>query len=338
MITNISLSNFRAFQSRVNVRIRPITVLIGRNSAGKSSLIKFLLMLRQSLESKSDQFFVTDGKHVQLGTWKDLRHTKTRDRRQLDSVMRFRITVDTADLPSRDIQSMWQVAAESQIVSELANKFQIHLEFPKPAITKEAKRVNFTIQGRVHYGNHFKYGSHEVFGRFSHNFLFRKFTDKLGRVSFLRFDDRTDSLNELLKSVASERFLESLRYEFLSMRHLSPIREESQQAVQIGSPPPNDVGHRGEYAMPHLAEFFTNSELREKAEFVQKFAQTVGGVDRLTFKSKLTRLLTHIKGRNISTQAVCSLADFGFGVSQCLPIFVQGAMHTPGQRLVVEQP
>ena len=60
MITNIRLSNFRAFQSAVDVRLRPITVLIGKNSAGKSSLIKFLLILRQSLESQSDQFFVTD--------------------------------------------------------------------------------------------------------------------------------------------------------------------------------------------------------------------------------------------------------------------------------------
>src|SRR5204862_380083 len=29
---------------------------------------------------------------------------------------------------------------------------------------------------------------------------------------------------------------------------------------------------------------------------------------------------------------------FGFGVSQCLPIFIQGAMQYPGQLLIVEQP
>src|SRR5262249_13415628 len=30
--------------------------------------------------------------------------------------------------------------------------------------------------------------------------------------------------------------------------------------------------------------------------------------------------------------------DFGFGVSQCLPIFIQGALHDPRQLLIVEQP
>ena len=54
MITNITLSNFRGFEEEVSVRIRPITILIGRNSSGKSSLIKFLQMLRQTLELQRD--------------------------------------------------------------------------------------------------------------------------------------------------------------------------------------------------------------------------------------------------------------------------------------------
>jgi hypothetical protein len=154
----------------------------------------------------------------------------------------------------------------------------------------------------------------------------------------LRFAERTDSLNELVTGLASERFLDTLRQEFLSFRHLSPIREESQQAIQTGSPPPNDVGHRGEFATPHLAEFFLNETLNRDAAFVTEFAAKVAGVDKLIFKSKLTKLLTHIKGRNADTQAIVSLSDFGFGVSQCLPIFVQGAMHHRGQLLIVEQP
>jgi predicted ATPase len=338
MITNIRLSNFRAFQSAVNIRIRPITVLIGKNSAGKSSFVKFLLMLRQTLESQSDQFFVTDGKHVQLGTFGDLRHSNTRNRAMLDIFMRYRIEVATSDLPSSDIQAMWQASAHSQVVNTEGDRYRIHLEFPKTAVNKETSVAKFLIQGRVYYGSRFKNGVHEVMGKLPNAFVYSKRADNLGRVGFLRFAERTDSLNELVKGIASERFLDTLRQEFLTMRHLSPIREENQQAVQTGSPPPNDVGHRGEFAMPHLAEFFTNPEMRDKAEFVQKFAQSVAGVDKLSFKSKIAKLLTHIKGRNMDTQAVCSLADFGFGVSQCLPIFIQGAMHHKGQLLVVEQP
>ncbi len=139
-----------------------------------------------------------------------------------------------------------------------------NLEFEKAADRKETPKITFNIRGGVHYGNRFKYGRHEVYGRLSPKALFRKYgANNLDRVGFLRFE-RTDSLNDLIEGVAAERFLDTLRQEFLSQRHLSPIREESQLAVQTGSPPPNDVGDRGEYAMPHLAEFFTNADMQDE--------------------------------------------------------------------------
>ena len=43
MIEELKLSNFRLFDDRkVTVRFRPITIFIGKNNAGKSSVIKFL--------------------------------------------------------------------------------------------------------------------------------------------------------------------------------------------------------------------------------------------------------------------------------------------------------
>ena len=66
MLKEITLENFRAYNDAVTVRLAPITVLVGRNSAGKSTLFKFLLMLQQTIESAGDRFFVTEGSHVRL--------------------------------------------------------------------------------------------------------------------------------------------------------------------------------------------------------------------------------------------------------------------------------
>src|SRR5437016_1432649 len=117
MITSISLQNFRAFQNEVTVRMRPVTVLIGKNSAGKSSLIKFLLMLKQTLDSQADRFFVTEGREVQLGIWKDLRHTNTRHAPFRDNYFQYSIQVDSEDLPSSEIQQMWKLMSESGAVT-----------------------------------------------------------------------------------------------------------------------------------------------------------------------------------------------------------------------------
>ena len=70
MLTELKLSNFRIFDDEVTVRFRPITVLIGRNSSGKSSIIKFLLMLQQSTESGRAQFLTPEGSRVSLGVFR----------------------------------------------------------------------------------------------------------------------------------------------------------------------------------------------------------------------------------------------------------------------------
>jgi predicted ATPase len=339
MITNIRLSNFRAFQSAVDVRIRPITVLIGKNSAGKSSLIKFLLMLRQTLESHSDQFFVTDGKDVKLGTWLDLRHTNTREGKHYDSYLRYRIDVETEDLPSPEIQAMWQAVSKTQFVTSEGDRVRVNLEFKKESLRKESSRAKFGIDGRVHYGREFKYGAHEVIGWWNNQTRgFRQRAVGLKRNRFLRFSERTDSISKLVEGVAAEQFLDTLRQEFLTPRYLSPIREESQRVVQAGSPPPRDVGQKGEFAIPHLAEILKNPDRKDQASFIKKYAASVAHVEGITPQRRFAKMLTEIKGRNPETQADCPLADFGFGVSQCLPIFVQGAMHHRGQLLIVEQP
>ena len=80
MLTELKLSNFRIFDDEVTVRFRPITVLIGRNSSGKSSIIKFLLMLQQSAEYGRSQFLTPEGSQVSLGAFRALKNSITKKR------------------------------------------------------------------------------------------------------------------------------------------------------------------------------------------------------------------------------------------------------------------
>jgi predicted ATPase len=337
MIRNIKLKNFRGFQEEVSVRIRPITVLIGRNSAGKSSLMKFLLMLRQTLESQSDEFFVTNGKYLQLGSWVDLRNSRSRHRGSSDIYFQYSIEVETSDLPAPVIQELWS-ALQTNRVFETVDKYQLILELEKRPVTRESLVATFTISGRVRYERLFRHGMHEVSGNIESHRIFRKVSNNLRNNGFLRFGRSTDSPNDFLESVAADQFLDKLRYEFVSLRHLSPVREESLRTIQISSPPSRDVGDRGEYAIPHLVHLLRDEAHKEEAEFIQRFAYRVADVEKITPKAQIANLSTQIIARNRQTQSDSFLADFGFGVSQCLPIFIQGVMHDPHQLLLVEQP
>lgn len=73
MIESIQLENFKCFEKQ-RVVLRPLTLLAGLNSSGKSTIIQALLLLRQSyLESLLPQVGLTlNGKLAQLGTARDV--------------------------------------------------------------------------------------------------------------------------------------------------------------------------------------------------------------------------------------------------------------------------
>ncbi|MHB1343182.1 MAG: AAA family ATPase [Thermoleophilia bacterium] len=49
LLSSLTLENFKAFGRRTTVPLAPITVLVGENSAGKSSIVQSLLFLKQTL-------------------------------------------------------------------------------------------------------------------------------------------------------------------------------------------------------------------------------------------------------------------------------------------------
>lgn len=69
----LSLNNYRGFINE-EIEFSKINILIGENSAGKSSLIKFLLTLRQSLTKPNDKELnlTFTGDQVDLGNYKEI--------------------------------------------------------------------------------------------------------------------------------------------------------------------------------------------------------------------------------------------------------------------------
>ena len=58
MLTNLSLQNIKSFNKEATLKIAPITLIYGPNSSGKSSLWKFFLALKNSLEPHQQNNFL----------------------------------------------------------------------------------------------------------------------------------------------------------------------------------------------------------------------------------------------------------------------------------------
>ena len=73
MLTSIRYKNFKSFQDTGDIQIKPITLIVGPNSSGKTSLIQPLLMIKQTVESRERiiNSVKTSGDYVDLGSFRD---------------------------------------------------------------------------------------------------------------------------------------------------------------------------------------------------------------------------------------------------------------------------
>jgi hypothetical protein len=93
-ITQITLENFKGVANTVTVPLRPITLLFGANSAGKSTLLQALLYLRELLENQNADADVltASGNSINLGGFRQFVHGH-----DLSRTVRIGVTVTVDD-------------------------------------------------------------------------------------------------------------------------------------------------------------------------------------------------------------------------------------------------
>ena len=99
MITGISIENFKGISERVTLDLRPITLLFGANSAGKSTILHALHYAREVFERHNldaDQT-IAGGKYIDLGGFSRFVHGHQSDR---VVCMSFELEVSEKDLPT----------------------------------------------------------------------------------------------------------------------------------------------------------------------------------------------------------------------------------------------
>jgi len=66
-VKSISFENYKAFYEKQTMQLKPITILIGKNSSGKSSIAKLFTLLENSLNGDIDEPILLNNNGVELG-------------------------------------------------------------------------------------------------------------------------------------------------------------------------------------------------------------------------------------------------------------------------------
>ena len=333
MLTELRLSNFRIFDDEVTVRFRPITVLIGRNSSGKSSIIKFLLMLQQSAEYGRAQFLTPEGSRVSLGAFRALKNSLTR-KRNLGFELEAKDDFETVSHP----MSRYLLELKNVDPNQLVYKTKATLAYGRRNITGNAI---YSLVNGISGTDHLRIEDRILADS---TFLGASLRTSLGQdIPDVRDHQQINANPEeeakfwtaLARVSARNQLQDNIRYQINSIRHLLPVRSEAQRVIIASPPPMDDVGQRGEFALPHLQRMIEEKSLRY--DFILPYLESVAGIAGVRFRTS-SGYISQAIARNKTTGADALIGDFGFGVSQCVPILVQGAIMAPQTTLMVEQP
>jgi predicted ATPase len=342
MLTRLRFTNFKAWEDSGDIRLAPLTVLFGANSAGKTSIPQLLLLLKQTAESPDRQRALQLGDNrtlIDLGTYDDAvrNHDTTRPLRiELDWTLGESLEIQDPITEQRfsgtDLSFQVSISADRRH-QPLVQEFRY-------AVSEEGSKPIEIVMKRRETGGKFELTS-DTYNLVRHP----------GRpwplpepVRFYGFPDEatayyqnTAFLSDLVLEL--ERMLKSVFY-------VGPLREYPRRLYLWSGETPDHVGIKGDRAVEAILAaggrtFNWKPGQRRKplAELVAERLRSMGLIKDFQVKP----LGQHRKEYEVLVRTAAGLpevklTDVGFGVSQVLPVIVE-ALYVPSRSIVIfEQP
>jgi predicted ATPase len=351
MLTSLSLTNFKAWKRIDKMRLAPITGLFGSNSSGKSSILQFLLMLKQTADSPDRQqvLFLGEEKSEKslavFGTFDDLLYKGAANKclgMSLSWSMAEALEIKDPEGPRRSLAlSGRDITYEAEIsrdsagapsVSRMSYEFANHAFVMQPvggAKNGTPGKYDLTTTGNGFVLN-------KIQGRpkaaFSSPIKCYGFPD----------DVRAAYQNAGVLSDLELAFEQQMQRTF----YLGPLREYPYRDYRWSGAEPQDMGRRGEKFVAALlsaaqrkVKFGKGNGAKTLEEKVAYWLKQLGLIhDFKVVEVNKSNNLYEVRVQRSSDSAPVLLPDVGFGVSQVLPVIVLCYYVPQGSTILLEQP
>jgi len=117
-LASFSVSNYRAFADPTELELRPLTLLFGYNSAGKSALLRWLPLVAASTEADATTGLALDADAARGATFDELlsRYPSSGDKLELGLSWS---SLDTSETLRLQLRLLWESRKKQQIVERL---------------------------------------------------------------------------------------------------------------------------------------------------------------------------------------------------------------------------
>lgn len=415
MLSSMTIANFKGFSGTHEMPFGKLTLIFGPNSAGKSSIIHSLALMKQSMEGNSNRVssLVTRGDTVDLGTFETLIHqhdsgktleigcdlelsdaiksneVKKKHFRYIVSFLSQKsggrnIITNISSIKLEQITSTQNEHANRCILDRSAHKLK---EFGNDVVVfkiRDRESAEFLLNLIEHLEPPFGGNSpiNQVAGElvklsnqaartlWEENFskrrnrkksgvLHKYGTDNVGDLQRLQFFARGPLLPEsiyllddgaelpspevyatmtknanLIENLFREAAME-FRAKFRAVSYLGPLRQYPERYYAVTGAEKNTVGPRGENT-PHTMHRLEDKIINPLNLWLERFDIEYKISTEYFGNPYIGDLLT-LKLKNEKSNLSLSVLDVGFGVSQLLPILVEGLV-AKRKTICVEQP
>ena len=344
MLTELHIKNFKAWKDTGAIRMAPLTVIFGANSAGKSSLGHLLLALKQTtlLSDRKRALHLGDKSSlIDLGTFADCIHAHDL-KASLEFSMSWR-------LPTPQTVRNSSIGGESFSGGDMSLTSRIRAgKTEQPEVESIQYRLSDGMANALtvdHRRGAAGSGTLEASPLKLVKAVGRKWPPEPPE-KFYRFSDVTlaryqnaDFLAQF--ALETERLLGNLYY-------LGPLRRPPERTYQWSGDMPSDVGSQGEFAIASLLAATAagrklnrgpKQRLQGFEAFIASWLKDMGVISSFNIKPVAEgRKEFEVLIKTHAGAPVVKLTDVGFGISQVLPALVEAFYAPPNSMVWMEQP
>lgn len=324
--------------------LAPLTCLYGANSSGKSSILQFLLLLKQTKDSPDRSLALDFGSpetNADLGSFRDAVHNHNEDdaiswKLKWETQEELRIA-DPYEHRSEVLFSGNDFCIESSVRlrnRRLSNDF---LEY-------DFANAKFNLKRRDNKPGY------QLDDKPSDNF---RFVRTIGRPWDLPGPNKSYAFPDQARTYyQNSQFLSEFETAYVkqmdSILHLGPLRQIPQRQYIWSGSSPVDVGRSGERTIDAILaatarneqrNLKSKSRLKPFQEMIAWWLKELGLINSFTVREIARNAgLYHAAVKRDAHSAETMITDVGFGVSQILPVLVLLYYAPANSTILLEQP
>ncbi|HEY3489181.1 MAG TPA: AAA family ATPase [Candidatus Deferrimicrobiaceae bacterium] len=338
MITGFSVSNFKAIKKTAEINIKPITIICGKNSSGKSSLIQSLLLLKQTLDAPRINAveMSLEGEYLHYAHLSDIAHGLPQPN---SAKIEYRFFVQPDKMPSGYFGIVFRQSGrvkkskKGPYVSEMywGNKDIGHKQ-----IKLENDKLKIGSKVFLDLINEDKSSTYKLPAELT---LFRFLPEAI----LVETDKGKNRFVGVETSKAIMVYAKELFHFINQIRYLSPLRAVPQRAYLQFSSQDEDIAIDGSNSAMYLwhnkdKKVAFAGESKPLLVAVNECLKAIGLDQEISVK-RTNRILYQLTARLPgSSKKMVPISDVGFGYSQILPMIIRGLSVRGDILTIYEQP